>query len=291
VSELLRLVRRHLQTDRGRLVLAGSALVALGLVGLLGSLLDARETFADRELGTVERAVLILVFSGPGAGVPFVVGALLLTLARRRGAPLHPQAVPALWGAAIAVAVLGVALALGGLGAAVMGTFGSGGDQIDLSAWRRVRALVEGGVGGLALTVAALAAGRAWTAEEDAAAAPTVPETAAAPAAVPAAVAVAAAPATAAPVAAVPPVAAHAGNGAVTAADVDPALARWGAPPVEPPPAPPSPLEQRRTAYASALRFSPRADDARILLDRLERNPGDAEAAAAFDALLGAGGR
>jgi hypothetical protein len=292
-------VRHHLRSDGGRLVLVGFALVAIGLVGLLGSLLDARETFVERGFGGLERVVLILVFSAPAAGVPFVLGVLLLTLARRRGAPLHPQAVPSVWGAVIAVAILGAAMALGGLAAALMGTFGDGGDQLDLGAWRRVRALVESGVGGLALSVGVLAAGRAFTADRDDAVAaprPTGDAELGAPAVPPLVGTAGVAPSggpTVPPVSAVPPgQPTHAGNGAGAPPAIDPALARWGATvPAEPVPPPPSPLDQRRRAFADALRFSPRADDARILLDRLERNPADVEAAAAFDALLGHGGR
>lgn len=299
MTELLRTVRRLLETDGGRLVLAGSALVALGVLGLLGSLLDAREAFTEPTLGSLERMILILVFSGPAAGVPFVVGVLLLTLARRRGAGLHPQAVPALWGATIAVAILGAAMAVAGVSAALMGSFGSGDGRLDLSAFRRLRALVEDGGGGLALAAAALAAGRAWAAGRDDVAAeasasdPTaVPTMAPHPlgASLSAPLGGAQVPASAAASAVPPTVPRHAGNG--TTPGIDPELTRWGAQvPAEPPVPLPSPLDRRRSAYAEALRFSPRAGEARTLLDRLERNPDDSAAAAAFDALLGRGGR
>jgi hypothetical protein len=55
-------------------------------------------------------------------------------------------------------------------------------------------------------------------------------------------------------------------------------------PPVE---AAQTPLERYRTAYERDLRYSPRRDEARRLLDRLVADAADREAAAGLDALLG----
>ena len=299
-------LRAVLARRDGGLLVAGLALIALGGVALVRALLDARLRYAGLDLSRLDRTVLALHVTRTPAGAPLVVGALLVAHTHRRHGALDADLRAAVRACCLVVALLAVGIAAATLDVVAAGGAGHGADAVRRGGWERLGVLLEGGLGGLALAAGALAAAGGLKpaatdgggAEED----DEAPPTAAAPpdgvdgwvqppaAVVDAPVAVpvsrprppgipAPGPASRAPLDDRP------GNGAGSAAAIEVAVPTAAGRDRE---HSRSVQEERRRAYAGRLRFSPRREEARALLERLERDPEDRAAAAAFDALDGA---
>jgi hypothetical protein len=287
IARLLGLLDR----DAGRLVVAGVALAALGIVTTLRTLADAAGQWSDA-LPLGDRAVLGLYDAHPAHAVPFLVGAALLAvgLRLRGGEPGAGAGLAA--GVAWAYLALGACAALAALYTAASGSFGDGVAAVELTGRERTFGLAEQFIGNAAIAVAALAAARAllrpaepeparsleddedeeavlWPAEGG-----RLPGIAEAPTA--------------------DPVLDGADNGwpsapaevpALAATGLEPAAAPAREPEPDPEPEPATPAERYRRLYDRQLRFSPRAAEARTLLARLRDDPEDPETHRALERL------
>ena len=268
-----------LQRDADRALIAGLALVALGIVTTLRSLADAAGQWSDA-LPLGDRIVLGLYHARPVYALPFLVGATLVVVALRMRRQTADTTAGIVAGVAWAYVALGVVSAVAALYTAATGTFGEEAALVELTRRERTFGLAEQVVGSLAVALASLAAARALLGlpepppvasledEED------EDEDEPVPAPDPAALAARY----------------GRGNGGpseAAAAGVDqPPVTPAGQPLAAAPPELTA-AERNRQVYDEKLRFSPRAAEARALIARLRDDPDDDDAQRAFDQLIG----